>query len=218
MCNMPMLHDRFSNERWEGGGGGGGALNHFLLLFCKSVYLKSPGLKCATIQSLLFHHGLLKNSSLSHVELKVLIFSLFILQFRSQIWFLLKALWLLKPKIFFEQHQSTAASFDRLSRRKRQSIQPGYPTRVPNVSDVLRPLNLIFALNEAYSHDNRKIVLTTQWSELITLWSGLRFSANVSWGAFCSKVLQSPFLLWKSCENPDIHQSDGAALNSNDSS
>ena len=27
---------------------------------------------------------------------------------------------------------------------------------------MFRPLDLIFALNEVYSHDNRKIVLTTQ--------------------------------------------------------
>ena len=32
---MSMLRHRFSNERW--GGGGGGVLNHFPLLFCKSV-------------------------------------------------------------------------------------------------------------------------------------------------------------------------------------
>ena len=55
LYNVPMLHHRFSNERW--GRGGGGALNHLPLLFCKSVYLKY-----ATIQSLLFHHNLLKNN------------------------------------------------------------------------------------------------------------------------------------------------------------
>ena len=36
MYNMSMLRHRFSNEWW---GGGGAVLNHFLLLFCKSVYV-----------------------------------------------------------------------------------------------------------------------------------------------------------------------------------
>ena len=34
--------------------------------------------------------------------------------------------------------------------------------KIPNVSDVFRPLDLSFESNEVYSHDNRKIVLTTQ--------------------------------------------------------
>ena len=31
------------------------------------------------------------------------------------------------------------------------------------MSDVFRPLDLIFALNEVYSHNNRKIILMTQF-------------------------------------------------------
>ena len=34
--------------------------------------------------------------------------------------------------------------------------------KVSNASDVFLPLDLIFVSNEVYSHDNRKIVLTTQ--------------------------------------------------------
>ena len=34
--------------------------------------------------------------------------------------------------------------------------------KVSNVSEVFRPLDLIFALNEVCSHDDRKIVLMTQ--------------------------------------------------------
>ena len=34
--------------------------------------------------------------------------------------------------------------------------------KVSNVSDLFRPLDLIFVSNEVYSHDNKKIVLTTQ--------------------------------------------------------
>ena len=35
---MSMLRHRFSNEQWGQGGPGGAPLNHFPLLFCKSVY------------------------------------------------------------------------------------------------------------------------------------------------------------------------------------
>ena len=121
-------------------------------------------LKCATIQSLFFHHSLLKNNLLSHVELKVFIFRLFIGQL------LLPNLvsfegsnWLLKAKIFFEQHQSTAAHLDRLSRwKKKQSIQ--------RIWRVLSS-RFNFCLNEVHSHDNRKIVLTTQ---LLTYYSVIK--------------------------------------------
>ena len=37
MYDVPMLHHRFSNERWEVGG----ALNHLPLLFCKSTCARS---------------------------------------------------------------------------------------------------------------------------------------------------------------------------------
>ena len=47
MHNMSVLRHQLSNKQWcvcvcvcvLGGGGGGVALNHVLLLFCKSVYI-----------------------------------------------------------------------------------------------------------------------------------------------------------------------------------